>query len=89
MTKRIDENCRNKPVASAVNDLVRQQGRTERSARRLGPDKKVGGLGAAGQYDVECEGRYQADPWADNPTKGEEPPYSDDGPSRYSDYNPW
>lgn len=89
MSKKIGDECRNSQVKSAVNNLVGMQGGTQRSVRRLGPDKKIGGQGAAGQYECGDEGRYNADPWADNPTKGEEPPYSDDGPSRFSDYNPW
>jgi hypothetical protein len=40
-------------VASAVAKVSQQQGGTVRSVRSLGPDKKVGGLGAAGLYNTE------------------------------------
>jgi hypothetical protein len=46
----------NPAVVAAVNEVARNQGGTERTARTLGPDKMVGGEGVGGIYSTE--GRY-------------------------------
>jgi len=42
---------KNKDLLSAVNNVRRSQGGTERAVRAFGPGKEIGGLGAAGADD--------------------------------------